>query len=133
MFREERTRTSKELDKQEQHLRELQTQKQIELSSAQTRIDSMQQELAAAQKESKSGSQLVAELKVANANLENQVVNLRREVDDARQEAKRAAQSSAHENANLNQEMGHAVGDEHHIGNGDRVSLVEAQEEIRRV
>lgn len=41
MVREERTRTSKELDKQEQHLRELQTQKQIELSSAQTRIDSM--------------------------------------------------------------------------------------------
>ena len=51
----------------------------------------MQQELAAAQKETKSGSQLVAELKVANANLENQVANLRREVDEARQEAKRAA------------------------------------------
>lgn len=53
-------------------------------------------------KETKSGSQLVAELKVANANLENQVANLRREVDDARQEARRAAQSSAHDNANLN-------------------------------
>ena len=53
MVREERGRTSKELDKQEKQLRELHTQKQIELSSAQARIDSMQQELGAAQKETK--------------------------------------------------------------------------------
>ena len=31
----------------------------------------MQQELTSAQKETKQGSQMVAELKVANANLEN--------------------------------------------------------------
>jgi hypothetical protein len=41
MMREERSRTSKEMDKQEKQLREIQTQKQIELSSAQAKIDSM--------------------------------------------------------------------------------------------
>ena len=92
MVREERGRTSKELDKQEKQLRELHTQKQIELGSAQTRIDSMQQELSATQKETKQGSQMVAELKVTNANLENQVTNLRRELDDSRQETRRVQQ-----------------------------------------
>ena len=43
------------------------------MGSAQARIGSMQQELTAAQKETKQGSQMVAELKVTNANLENQV------------------------------------------------------------
>ena len=71
MVREERGRTQKELDKQEKQLRELHTQKQIELSSAQSRIESMQQELAAAQKESKQNLQFVSELRVSNAGLEN--------------------------------------------------------------
>ena len=42
----------------------------------------MQQELTAGQKETKQGQQLVAELKVANANLENLVANLKREIDE---------------------------------------------------
>ena len=126
MIREERGRTSKELDKQEKQLRELHTQKQIELSSAQTRIDSMHQELTATQKETKQGSQMVAELKVANANLENQVANLRREVDEARQETKRVVQT-ANENINNNAEMmDHAGGHEDMNMGGDRVPLVEA-------
>ena len=41
MVREERTRTQKEIDKQEKQLRELQTQKQIELSNAQSKNDSI--------------------------------------------------------------------------------------------
>lgn len=84
MMREERSRTSKEMDKQEKQLREIQTQKQIELSSAQAKIDSMLQELSAAQKETKQGTSTVAELKVSNANLENQVSNLRRELEESR-------------------------------------------------
>ena len=54
--REERSRAQKEIDKQEKQIRELHTQKQIELSSAQARIDSLTQELSAAQKENKQGS-----------------------------------------------------------------------------
>ena len=42
MVREERTRTQKELDKQEKQLRELHTQKQIEVSGAQSKLESMQ-------------------------------------------------------------------------------------------
>ena len=64
MVREERSRTAKEIDKQEKQLRELQTQKQIELSNAQARMDAIQQELVSSQKESKQSSQMVAELKV---------------------------------------------------------------------
>ena len=64
MVREERSRTAKEMDKQEKQLRELQTQKQIELSNAQARMDAIQQELVSSQKESKQSSQMVAELKV---------------------------------------------------------------------
>ena len=84
MVREERSRTAKELDKQEKQLRELHTQKQIEITSIQNRLENIQHELAAAQKESKHAYHLVAELKVANANLENQVSNLKREVDEAK-------------------------------------------------
>lgn len=90
MLRDERARTQKELDKQEKSLRELHTQKQIEINSARSKLESMQQELAAAQKESKQNLEFVAELRVANANLQNQVSNLRREIEETRQEAKHA-------------------------------------------
>ena len=93
----------------------------------------MHQELTATQKESKQGSQSVAELKVANANLENQVANLMREVDDSRQETKRVMQT-ANENANHHADMmDHAGSNEDINMGGDRVPLSEAQEEIRRV
>ena len=49
----------------------------------------MHQELGAAQKESKQNLQFVSELRVTNAGLENQVANLRRELEEVRQEAKR--------------------------------------------
>lgn len=39
--REERARNSKELDKLEKQIRELQTQKQIEYNSSQTRIENL--------------------------------------------------------------------------------------------
>ena len=48
LLREERARTQKELDKQEKQIRELHTQKQIEVSSVQNRLDNVQHELAAA-------------------------------------------------------------------------------------
>ena len=75
----------------------------------------------------------MAELKVANANLDNQVANLKREVDESRQETKSAMQALAESNANNNGGDFDRDGvNEDHMG-GERVSLAEAQEEIRRI
>lgn len=71
---------------------------------------------------------MVAELKVVNANLSNQVANLRRELDESRQELKLAAHAVDH----AHRDEGDLSRD-HEYGTGERVSLAEAQEEIRRV
>ncbi len=83
----------------------------------------MQQELTAGQKETKQGHQLVAELKVANANLENQVANLKREIDEQRQEVRKINQA----NAEFAHGAENASGLDDHA-TGDRVPLAEAQE-----
>lgn len=71
---------------------------------------------------------MLAELKVANANLENQVDNLRREVEEARHEAKQSLQALVENRAN---DADGERGDEDFAG--ERVPLSEAQEEIQRV
>lgn len=92
-------------------------------------MDNQQHELTSAQKEAKQALQMVSELKVANANLENQVANLRRETDEARQEAKQTLQALQENRAN-DAELDR---DEDFGGQGERVPLAEAQEEIQRV
>jgi len=67
---------------------------------------------------------MVSELKVANAGLENQVSNLRREVDEARHKVKRAGAAAA-ENAHFADADHSRLGDNEHHGT-ERVSLSEA-------
>lgn len=67
---------------------------------------------------------MVSELKVTNAGLENQVNNLRREVEEARHEAKRASANAA-ENAHFGDGGDHSRADNEH-GSADRVPLSEA-------
>ena len=94
----------------------------------------MQQELTASQKETKQSSSMLAELKVSNANLENQVANLRRDVEESRQEAKRALQAVPDNFAGGNASPATDGGlEDQYPSSGDRVPLAEAQEEIRRI
>ena len=74
----------------------------------------------------------MAELKVANANLENTVENLRRELDESRQHLKRAQQEAA-ENAHIGGADGVDHGLDDHASGGDNVPLSVAQDEIRKV
>ena len=69
MNREERSRAQKELDKCEKQIRELQTQKQIEYNTAQTKLENLQHENSQLQAECKASQMQLAETKVTNANL----------------------------------------------------------------
>ena len=46
MYREERSRITKELDKYEKQMREMQTSKHIDYNNAQNRIESLQNEVS---------------------------------------------------------------------------------------
>ena len=92
----------------------------------------MQQELTAAQKESKQSFQVVSELRISNAGLEHQVSSLRREIDDTKQEMKRAG-SAMEANANFGDGGDHSRGGSDDHQGHEKVSLSEAQEEIRRI
>ena len=129
MNREERSRAQKELDKCEKQIREIQTQKQIEYNTAQTKLENLQHESSQLQAECKTSQMQLAETKVTNANLQNQLENANREMSGAQVEISRLHAGGARD--------GRFADTDGEIQDGRDAEasqvLHEAQEEINRV